>query len=105
MGDATITVITEDGGFTAVCQIKTTEGIEELSLSNIAKVYPNPAHATLYIEPQTTSNFTVELYDVNGQLVLQSQNNTTISVADLPKGIYMLKLTIDKQVYSTKIVK
>ncbi len=105
VGNVTITVITEDGGFTAVCQVKIAEGIEELSLSNIAKVYPNPVYETLYIEPQTTKEFTVELYNTHGQMVLQSQNNTTISVADLPKGVYMLKLMIDQQVYSTKVVK
>ncbi len=101
-GKTTITVTTEDGDFTATCEVEAYDAIEELSLSNIAKVYPNPVYETLYIEPQTTSDFTVELYNTHGQLVLQSQNNTTISVADLPKGIYMLKLTIDKQVYYSK---
>ncbi len=104
-GKTTITVTTEDGNFTAVCQVEAYDAIEELSLSNIAKVYPNPVYETLYIEPQTTSDFIVELYNTHGQLVLQSQNNTTISVTDLPKGVYMLKLTIDQQVYSTKVVK
>lgn len=105
VGNATITVTTEEGGYTATCLVETYDGIAELSMERIAEVYPNPVTETLYIDLASTSDFTMELYNVHGQLVLQAQNTASVAVAHLPKGVYVLKLMIDKQVYSTKIVK
>lgn len=58
-----------------------------------ASVYPNPATNQLHIIAQQTgiNGSHILLYDVVGKLVLQqaiSSDNTVISVANLPAGIY-----------------
>ena len=71
-------------------------------------VYPNPAANTLSINHQNLPTAqTVELYNLTGQLVLQQalqQNNTTISVAGLQVGVYMLQIKTGNTLAQQKVV-
>ncbi|MBK9463083.1 MAG: T9SS type A sorting domain-containing protein [Sphingobacteriales bacterium] len=71
-------------------------------------VYPNPAANTLSINHQNLPTAqTVELYNLTGQLVLQQglqQNNTTISVAGLQVGVYMLQIKAGNTLAQQKVV-
>ncbi len=78
-------------------------GISDISAANI-ELYPNPVNDILHIE-LSADNFGVELYNMFGQQVLKTQNEREISVSELPSGIYVLKITTAKGVYSRKIVK
>jgi len=64
-------------------------------------VYPNPATDILNIK---TDNFiSAELYNLNGQILLES-NQKTLSINELSKGIYILKVTTSNGVIEKKIV-
>ncbi|PIE79081.1 MAG: internalin [Candidatus Delongbacteria bacterium] len=78
-------------------------GISDMAADNI-ELYPNPVHDVLHIE-LSENNFGVELYNMFGQKVLHVQNEREISVSKLASGIYMLKITTEKGIYSRKIVK
>ncbi len=80
-----------------------TTNVLEVIQSDI-NVYPNPVNKILYIETDA-NNFNAELYNVCGKLVLHERNHKNISVTDLPSGVYLLKLTTEKGVYSRRIVK
>jgi hypothetical protein len=71
-------------------------------------VYPNPAANTLSINHQNLPTAqTVEVYNLTGQLVLQQnlqQNNTTISVAGLQVGMYMLQIKAGNTLAQQKVV-
>jgi hypothetical protein len=71
-------------------------------------VYPNPAANTLSINHQNLPTAqTVDLYNLTGQLVLQQalqQNNTTISVAGLQVGVYMLQIKAGNTLAQQKVV-
>ncbi len=67
-------------------------------------IYPIPVSDILYIE-LSENNFGVELYNMFGQQVLKAQNEREIPVSKLSSGIYVLKITTEKGVYSRKIVK
>jgi hypothetical protein len=76
---------------------------------------PNPVktQATVQVNPAETGNATVELYTVQGSLVktLYKGNldagvtkNFTLAANDLNNGVYVLRLTTQTQVLSTKII-
>ncbi len=77
--------------------------IKDISETDI-KVYPNPITKNLHIK--TTEELkSIELYNTNGQLILKTQKTSNISVSQLPKGIYIIKINTEKGVFSSKIIK
>ena len=63
--------------------------IEESQLVLIGnRIYPNPVLNTLHFT--STANF-VEIFDLNGKLILSVNNNTnTIDVSEFDKGVYFI---------------
>ncbi len=51
-------------------------------------IYPNPCNSYINIE---TIQATIGIYDMNGNLIKQLYNKSTVDVSDLPKGIYVIK--------------
>ncbi len=77
------------------------------SSSNL-KIYPNPATNTLFIDLLSIDNSNVEMYDSSGRKVLVqklSSHSTIISIDNLLTGIYLLKVTSDKGIFTSKVVK
>ena len=75
------------------------------------KIYPNPTTEKVTMEItgwETLQTGVFKLYSLSGQL-LQEQPvhslNTTISLAGLPKGAYLLKVQINEQLEDWKIIK
>ncbi|WP_350340213.1 T9SS type A sorting domain-containing protein [Paraflavitalea speifideaquila] len=71
------------------------------------KVFPNPASRYLHIQYQGPPNARIELFDSEGRRRLVRagvKNNLTISVEELPKGVYWLKATTTQQQVVTKIM-
>ncbi|MEQ9306433.1 MAG: MBG domain-containing protein, partial [Marinoscillum sp.] len=56
-------------------------------------VYPNPASHFFYINSEITES--VEVYDLNGLLVLNTQRFQEVDVSELPSGIYLILLKGD----------
>lgn len=80
-------------------------GLSEVSeFNNSIFLYPNPTNSNINIESNQTLE-KVELFDSFGKLILQS-NNSFNDVSDLPKGIYLVRITNIKGVQATrKIIK
>lgn len=83
-----------------------------LSLANIeipaARLYPNPAHAVLYIEhnsaPDTTTHH-FELFDINGRRVMSetyTEIHHSVSVDKLATGVYFAKTNPNSK--ATKVI-
>lgn len=69
------------------------------------RMYPNPAQDILYIEANDEANYQYTIMNLVGQsLAHNTLNSNSISVSDLPNGVYILKLqnTNTKQIYSSK---
>lgn len=88
-------------------------GLAEGKTNSGIKLYPNPAQNGFTIDNLPSGNgiLTAEVLDVVGKQVI-SENVTDpskhyVSVKDLPAGVYLLKVTGDKDgvVYRTKVVK
>jgi endonuclease I/chitodextrinase len=69
--------------------------------------YPNPTNGnTIYIK--TRDNTDVHIYNVLGKLVKYTEItelNNNIDVSNLSKGIYILKMSVDKKSVTKKLIK
>ena len=81
-----------------------TVGIEENTLESVS-IYPNPVNSLLTIDGGN-AEFGYEMYNGMGQKVAygQATGNAQISVNDLNKGVYFLRLTSGTQVRVEKVV-
>ena len=87
-------------------------GIDAVKYNNNIAVYPNPANNELNVKLLMTkfSDAVVELYDIQGQLVKSSVVNSSVinksfsmDVADLPHGIYTVRVTNGDEVSTSKV--
>jgi hypothetical protein len=73
-------------------------------------VYPNPVADILNITSDATTEFNlIEIVAINGRFIKQVKTETAsqvqISVADLAKGIYFLRISTDEGSVVKKIIK
>ncbi len=80
--------------------------VTPLSISNLdapvnfdLSIYPNPANDMVTIAKSIYGISTVKLIDMAGKVISSSLHNsdliTTMSVADLPRGLYFIEVQID----------
>lgn len=84
-------------------------GIDEFYFNNKLKIYPNPTNGVFTIQSFFDNSITGEIFDVSGKQVLKSIsiNNgiNTIDIADLTKGIYLLKVNDLNETKTIKVIK
>ena len=69
-------------------------------------VFPNPVEDCIHLQMENGhSNFTCELYDMQGRRLLRAENETTIRVNHLSAGTYILQITTPYGSQFQKIVK
>jgi len=70
------------------------------------KVYYNAVKQELVIENLQNQSLTLELYDIQGRIILRTDANNPISIAHLSNGVYVYRLLENKQVIGKgKVVK
>ena len=67
-------------------------------------IYPNPANSILNIQSNNQIQ-SVELFNIQGQLVVKEGNVNQINVSDLTNGVYMIRIATDNGVKVQKFVK
>ena len=78
-------------------------GVGELNDGHSLTIYPNPTTEQLYISGDFTN---AQLLDVTGKQIKSYANLTnTINVADLPQGVYFLKLETEHGSVVKKFIK
>lgn len=72
------------------------------------EMYPNPAKDYVTLQVSGATEWQYKVYNTNGTVVLASEviNNNTVQVDmnSLPKGIYFIKVEMNKQVFVKKLV-
>jgi hypothetical protein len=81
-------------------------GINKFTLSNEVNIYPNPNNGSFVIEPNSTTKQTMQVYDVNGKLVLTQTINgkTSIDATPLNEGVYNISLQSNEGVVNKRLV-
>jgi len=100
--NATEGMIIENGiitiyGKNLLCQDDTTLSVNSVS-SNEIKLYPNPTNDVFYI--CSNQNYDVEIYDVSGRFVSNSQN-----LLNYTNGIYFVKVKTENSSKTFKVIK
>ncbi len=71
-------------------------------------LHPNPANQAIQIQiPEKETKLTVEIYDLKGNLVLDTnlfRENKSISITHLNQGIYIVKAQGEKTFYQQKLI-
>ena len=81
-------------------------GVEETAQKNIT-VRPNPATSNFTLELVENTPAQVQIFNIVGQMVYNqttSEATVNVNVNDLKAGIYMLRVTQNGQVYTSKVV-
>jgi hypothetical protein len=64
--------------------------------STLVKLYPNPTDGAFFINTATNEPYTIQVYDLQGRLVVQADGSTSsvvdLSKGALPYGLYLVKL-------------
>jgi hypothetical protein len=109
-GDVTIEMQAISNGkvlnFEANVQVNSTVGLSFNENSTIS-CSPNPFNDQLLIETNNNTEFEIEIYSINGQLVHKEHISGTsyLDLSALDKGTYLLKLISNKETYTQKVIK
>ena len=81
------------------------EAIRDVENNNAISVYPNPTSGKFYISTDTYS--TVDVYNVNGQIVshFDTDGRNCIDISDLSTGMYFVRIASDNGVVTKKLIK
>jgi len=89
---------------TAKYDMSAATGMDEINGNSIS-LYPNPA--TDYIIANTSGTGLLEIVDITGKLVLRKnilKTSQTIDIRSLEKGMYIVKVTSEKNTFSEKLI-
>lgn len=79
--------------------------IIEKSFSDELRVFPNPVSNKLFLENFNDENFNVEIYSLEGQLILKEISNNSINTSKIKPGIYFYKIYSENKSAFGKIIK
>jgi len=86
---------------------KVVSSIENSSVQNLVKVYPNPVTNGL-LNVSTSENIDqLQIFDISGKMVLQELNlgtNATMDLSKLNKGLYLIRFLSSKGNENKKII-
>lgn len=101
----------EDDGMMGQFIVKSNDpvGIKEDELNGSLIIYPNPSKGSLQIEFDANLNLnSIEIYDALGRVILDNIkvdiSKNKVQIEGLPKGLFLLKMRNDKQVFVRKII-
>ena len=90
-------------------EISVTVGLHETTLNLELSVYPNPTSNYLTLKVEDLSNLSYQLMDMQGKVIEDKKVtavNTTITMEELAKATYFLKVIKNNQIVKTfKIIK
>lgn len=87
-----------------------TTGIDKLYNDEIISVYPNPTNGELFIKLNTYKEkpMRIQTTDLSGNILFELTNTSAeqkINIAQLPTGIYLLRLITDEEIIIKKIIR
>ncbi|HEX7413469.1 MAG TPA: T9SS type A sorting domain-containing protein [Bacteroidia bacterium] len=81
-------------------------GIKQYTNGNAVNIYPNPSNGSFVMEPNNTTKQTMQVYDVNGKMVLSQSINgkTSIDANSLNEGVYNISIISNEGVINKRLV-
>jgi len=80
-------------------------GVKTISRNSVITLMPNPTTGAINIKGAGLVN--ISIYNVLGQLMKEADNTDNTSIAELPSGVYFVRLTNDEGtvIYQDKVIK
>jgi hypothetical protein len=73
-------------------EVETGTGISIAKVSEL-KIYPNPSNGTFSVNPGNLTNYRLQIFDITGKVVFESENNNGIKEISLDRrGMYVVKV-------------
>lgn len=79
--------------------------INNVSLQESVRLYPNPANTEINIVFPSSDNTQIEISNAMGQLLVKDQNKNTFDISNLTNGVYFITVKQGQQSYTQKIIK
>jgi hypothetical protein len=103
-------IIPKDTLYSANPKTKESAAVNEMIGNTGITIYPNPTRGLLTVNIPLTENdiARVSLYDLQGKLLMDYKNSgttTEIDLAGLPTGVYLLRIFLNGQPATWKIIK
>ena len=73
-------------------------------IESAIKVHPTVTNEFIHIDTQL-NEYTVELYNIHGQLLLSDRSVDRLNISEYSTGMYFLKIINDGRIKSVKIIK
>ena len=104
--DASYNFIVTTGRY-LVANFTSTQGIVSNTLNESIYIYPNPTKDNLTIETNSNTEQRIEIINLIGQTIYTNSINkkATINTSAFAKGVYILKLSSDKETIVKKFIK
>ncbi|MPL70177.1 hypothetical protein SDC9_15930 [bioreactor metagenome] len=99
-----------EGGDTLNDQKPISSFINEIAVTNNQLIiYPNPTKDDIYIISTNERINSYSILNTNGQRIINKENikanKEKINLTNIPKGMYIIKIITDNNVYSRKVIK
>ena len=82
--------------------------ITQNTASKTLKVYPNPSDGIFYFDANMCSAKGWVVLDMSGKIIREKQLTEmtgVVDISDMPKGLYILKINTNEQIYTCKLSK
>ena len=103
-----VVIVATNGTDSVIQKFTIRVGVTDIyTANNHVNFYPNPTADLLNIELNKAQNGTISITDVDGKVVLRKDltaKNTKINVSNLAKGLYLIKINIDGQTLTNKLI-
>lgn len=73
-------------------------------LTDVLEIFPNPTHNIININSNKKIN-KIELYDLQGKLILKENETDQINISNLKEGVYFIKIYTNNGLQIKKIIK
>ena len=83
--------------------------VADNSFDNLVRLYPNPANDEVSISWPTTSEADVQVFDINGRLLINQKDvtinsNYTLNIAKLNSGVHFVRISSEGKMIVKKLI-
>jgi len=103
----TLAITSDEGSWvdTFIMHINQAVAIEKLQ-KNEVNIYPNPTNHYLNIDIENNTEIqNIEIFNINGQMILKNTFEQNIDVSNLKNGLYILRLIGSKKIGTFRFIK
>jgi uncharacterized delta-60 repeat protein len=86
--------------------VENPSGLSKLNENSMIAVYPNPVSEKLQVKLSDNTHIeAMSIMNMNGQVVKEAKNVSTLNISDLANGLYFIQVSTDKGNSTQKFIK